>query len=67
MAIWPVSDGVNPDEGEPFIIFEDLANGLVSIHLTAPSPKAVTPETAEHVRIRLGAAINASRGRRQQP
>lgn len=64
MNRWPVSDGPNPDIGEPFIVFEAHAAGMVSIALTKPSPALVTADVAEAARIRLGAAINVARAQR---
>lgn len=67
MNRWTVSNGPNPDIGEPFIVFETHAAGMVSIALTKPGPALVTAEVAEAARIRLGAAINAARVQRPRP
>lgn len=64
MNIWPVSNGPDPDIGQPFIIFQAFDTGLVSIYLPTPGPALVTPEAAEHARVRLGTAITTAREQR---
>lgn len=61
MAMWTVSDGPDPDKGEPFIVFQTHETGMLSIHLAKPGPAFVTPDAAENARLKLGAAINAAR------
>jgi hypothetical protein len=64
VSSWPVSDGPDPDDGDPFIVFGAHV-GRVSIHLPDPGPVFVTPEGAENARLRLGSAINAARDARE--
>jgi hypothetical protein len=55
-----VSEGPDPDKGDPFVVFQALDTGMVSIDL--PKGMAfVTPDVAEAARVRLGAAITAAR------
>jgi hypothetical protein len=64
MAMWTVSEGPDPDKGEPFLVFETHDSGMLSFHLTKPGPVFITPDVAENVRIKLGAAILATRSPR---
>lgn len=67
MAMWTVSEGPDPDNGEPFIVIQTHEAGMLSIHLTKPGTVFITPDTAENVRIKLGAAILAARDQRPRP
>lgn len=64
MGRWTVRDG-GGGRGDLFVT-ESLSDGRVSLHIPSPDPVVVTVETAEHIRLIIGAAIgDAHPGRRR--
>lgn len=65
---WTVSEGPDPDHGEPWIVLEAHPDtGMVSVYLTKPGPVFVSPEMVENARLKMGAAVNHARGKADKP
>lgn len=60
MGRWTIRDGRTD-----LFVAESLPDGRVSLHIPSAVPVAVTAETAEHIRLAIGAAVGAAH--RQNP
>lgn len=64
---WTVSQGPDPDRGEPFLVIEAHDTGMVSMYQLKPGPVFVTPDIIENVRTKLGAAVVTVSDQRPTP